>query len=94
MTSDEAKNRVLLGLRYPYSVGRDNQDVRGMLAVWHEHTTRKQSHVSTIYDIKDAKRNYEDHNSLHKCRAGLCEERGRLWRIYMDVPSMGYRVRR
>jgi hypothetical protein len=44
--------------------------------------------MSTRLDIIVAKRRSEDHNGAHKCRAGQCPERVKLWLDYMRTAEL------
>jgi hypothetical protein len=43
--------------------------------------------VSTMQDVRNARKHYEDHIASHKCKTGDgCTERLRLWRDYCGGP--------
>jgi hypothetical protein len=42
--------------------------------------------MSTRFDILDAKEDYDNHNSRHRCgELTKCSERSALWRTWMDT---------
>jgi hypothetical protein len=41
--------------------------------------------MTNMTDIKNRKQEFNDHCGDHKCRAGECSERKRLWLVYMKT---------